>query len=57
MGRPPLKEAVKTHKMLLRMPEDLRARIAAVAEGGNVAAFIREAVEEKLDRLEAGEAV
>lgn len=57
MGRPPLKEDVKTHKMLLRMPEDMRTRITALVGEGQVAGFIREAVERELERREAGKAV
>lgn len=56
MGRPPLKDSVPTHKMLLRMPEDLRERVEAVAGKGNVAAFIREAVEAELARRESKDA-
>lgn len=52
MGRPPLKASVPTHKMLLRMPEDLRSRITAIVGEGQVAAFIREAVENELARRE-----
>lgn len=52
MGRPPLKSSVPTHKMLLRMPEDLRDRISALVGEGQVAAFIREAIEAELARRE-----
>lgn len=57
MGRPPLKSSVPTHKMLLRMPEDMRERIAALVGEGQVASFIREAVERELERREAGKPV
>lgn len=39
-----------THKILLRMPEDLRTHITAIVDDGQVAVFIREAVKNELDR-------
>lgn len=54
MGRPPLKADERTHKMLLRLPQSLRDRIAAQVDERQVAAFIREAIEEALARREAG---
>ena len=51
MGRPPLN--VKETKV--RLTDEHRQRIEALAGPGRMAAFIREAVENELDRREKGE--
>lgn len=53
MGRPPLSSKSKTKTTAVRMTEDLMRRIDAVAGPNRMAAFIREAIEEKLERHEA----
>ncbi|MFV0293083.1 MAG: hypothetical protein ACK5II_07665 [Paracoccus sp. (in: a-proteobacteria)] len=52
MGRPPLKDKVATHATQVRLPLDVRDRIEAVAGKNHMAAFIREAIDEKLERQE-----
>lgn len=53
MGRPPLKLKDPTVKTTIRLPTSLHERMEKVAGEGKVAAFIREAVEEKLATAEA----
>lgn len=53
MGRPPLKANVETKPTMVRLTEDTRQRIEAVAGKNRMAVFIREAVENELDRREA----
>ncbi len=52
MGRPPLSSASKTTTTAVRLPDDLKRRVEAIAGPNRMAAFIREAVEEKLARDE-----
>lgn len=52
MGRPPLSTGSKTITTAVRLTADLMRRIEAVAGPNRMAAFIREAVEEKLQRDE-----
>jgi Arc/MetJ-type ribon-helix-helix transcriptional regulator len=49
MGRPPL----NVKPTMVRLSEDVRARIEGLVGPNQMAAFIREAVEEKLRRDEA----
>lgn len=48
MGRPPLKLKDPTVKTTIRLPTSLLTRLNDVAGEGGSAAFIREAIEEKL---------
>jgi len=50
MGRPPLKLKDPTLKTTIRLPTSLLRRMKEVAGDGDVAAFIREAVERELER-------
>lgn len=52
MGRPPLKRDVETKPTMVRLAEDTRQRIEAVAGKNRMAAFIREAIENELGRRE-----
>lgn len=54
MGRPPLTKAADTVKTTIRIPRGLLARIEVVAGEGQVAAFIRSAIESELKRRERG---
>lgn len=49
MGRPPLKASVKFN---VRLTDEQRQRIEAIVGNYGIAAFIREAVDEKLEREE-----
>lgn len=50
MGRPPLKKDIKTISIVVRLPADVLARAEAAAGKNQRTAFIREAIEEKLER-------
>lgn len=50
MGRPPLKLKDPTVKTTIRLPTSLHKRMEDAVGEGKVAAFIRTAVEEKLER-------
>jgi len=50
MGRPPLKANVKTKVVLVRLPEDVLAKIDELAGENRRAQFIREAIERELKR-------
>lgn len=52
MGRPPLKLKDPTVKTTIRLPTSLLTRLNDVAGDGGSAAFIREAIEEKLAATE-----
>lgn len=54
MGRKPLdlQEARNTKPTQVRLTAELRARIEAAAGPNRMAVFIREAIEEKLERAE-----
>lgn len=52
MGRPPLKLKDPTVKTTIRLPTSLLARVDRTAGDGKSAAFIRNAIEEKLAREE-----
>jgi predicted DNA-binding protein len=52
MGRPPLSKQSETKLTGVRLTEDIRRRIAALVGENRMAAFIREAIEEKLVRDE-----
>lgn len=52
MGRPPLKKDAQTKPTMVRLTEDTRQRIEAVAGKNRMAVFIREAVERELERRE-----
>lgn len=52
MGRPPLKKDAQTKPTMVRLTEDTRQRIEAVAGKNRMAVFIREAVEVELERRE-----
>jgi predicted DNA-binding protein len=52
MGRPPLKQQIRTRKTTIRLPEDLFQRIEAVAGQNRMAEFTREAIERELERRE-----
>ena len=52
MGRPPLNKSSKTITTAVRLTEDVMKRIEALAGPNRMAAFVREAVEEKLAREE-----
>ena len=41
------------HRMTLRLPQDLFARVAAVAPGGKINHILTEAVEAHVEKLEA----
>lgn len=47
MGRPPIKASVK---MNVRLTEEQRQRIEALVGNYGISAFIRDAVDEKLER-------
>ncbi len=53
MGRPPLKADVETKPTMVRLTEDTRQRIEAVAGKNRMAVFIREAIDNELERREA----
>lgn len=48
MGRPPLSQKSVTQPTMVRLTVDVRERIVALVGATGMAAFIREAVEEKL---------
>lgn len=50
MGRPPLNRDSETKTTLVRLEADMMARLDALAGPNRRAAFIREAVAEKLER-------
>ena len=52
VGRPPIKRNVATKPILVRMDEHMHARIEERVGKKRMAAFIREAVEEKLAATE-----
>lgn len=52
MGRPPLKAKIATVAVLIRLPEDLKDRIDAVAGENRRGEFMREAVIRELARRE-----
>lgn len=52
MGRPPLKQDIKTTATMVRLTEDVRAQIEALVGKRRMAAFIREAIERELKRRE-----
>lgn len=52
MGRPPLSQKSVTQPTMVRLTEDARNRIAALVGKDRMAAFIREAIENELDRRE-----
>lgn len=56
VGRPPIKRDVKTKPLLVRMSEDVHERIEKRVGKKRMAAFVRDAIVEKLDR-EANEPV
>lgn len=53
MGRPPLSKDSKTTLTGVRLTDETRERIEALVGPKRMAAFIREAVEEALNRREA----
>ena len=53
MGRPPLDRTDKTVKTTLRLPRKLCDRIYGFYGPQGMATFIRQAIEEKLEREEA----
>lgn len=53
MGRPPLNKESKTTLTGVRLTDETRDRIEAVAGPNRMAAFIREAIENELIRREA----
>ena len=55
MGRPPLNEKAATHATVVRLTTELRDRIEAIAGKGQMAAFIRAAIETELERREAAQ--
>lgn len=55
MGRPPLSLGSRTITTAVRLTADVMRRIESVAGPNRMAAFIREAVEEKLQREEHDE--
>ena len=55
MGRPPLKQTSVTKPTMVRLTEDVRGRIEAVAGPNRMAEFIREAIEAELKRQESKE--
>lgn len=52
MGRPPLNKDSKTTLTGIRLTDDTRERIIALVGRNQMAAFIREAIEEALTRRE-----
>lgn len=52
MGRPPLTKDADTVKTTIRISRGVLARIEAVSGEGQVAAFIRSAIERELTRRE-----
>lgn len=54
MGRPPLDKDATTVKTTIRVTRELLARIEAQSGEGQVAAFIRKAIEAELRRRERG---
>ena len=52
VGRPPLKKNIATKPTMVRLTEDVRQRIEAIAGPKRMAEFIREAVEGELKRRE-----
>ncbi|MBB6306280.1 hypothetical protein [Xanthobacter tagetidis] len=52
MGRPPLKQNIKTKATMVRLTEDVRLRIETLVGERRMAAFIREAIEAELKRRE-----
>ena len=53
MGRPPLSKESKTTLTGIRLTDETRERIAALVGPKRMASFIREAIEEALNRREA----
>lgn len=53
MGRPPLNKDSKTTLTGVRLTDEIRERIEALVGPNRMAAFIREAIEEALDRRES----
>lgn len=52
VGRPPIKRNVATKPLLVRMDEGMHARVETQVGKKRMAAFVREAIEEKLAREE-----
>lgn len=52
MGRPPLDKKFTTKPTMVRLTDDTRQRIEAVAGPNRMAEFIREAVDKELARQE-----
>jgi hypothetical protein len=52
MGRPPLKAKFATVAVLVRLPEDVKDRMDALAGPNRRGEFIREAVEREIKRRE-----
>lgn len=52
MGRPPLSRKSETVMLRVRVTEDVRDRVEALAGPNQMAAFIREAIEAELQRRE-----
>lgn len=52
MGRPPLKQKIRTVKTTLRLPEDLLKRVEVASGQNRFAEFVREAIERELERRE-----
>lgn len=50
MGRPPLKDKVKTEAVLIRLPADLLAKADELAGPNKRAGFFREAIEREIKR-------
>ena len=55
MGRPPLKSQVETITTVVRLPADVRDRIVEIAGPNRMAGFIREAIDEKIERMNSAE--
>lgn len=53
MGRPPLSQKSETRPTMVRLTDEVRKRIVGLVGATGMAAFIREAVEEKLAATEA----
>lgn len=53
MGRPPLSKKSVTQPTMVRLTTEVRARIVDLVGATGMAAFIREAIEEKLAATEA----
>lgn len=53
VGRPPIKRDVATKPLLVRMDEDMHARIVRQVGKKRMAQFARDAIKEKLEREEA----